>query len=63
LALLLSQWCEDWLDASHKNRVLRGASWHDYGRGYLLSSYRGLFVPGHRNTNNGFRCVVGVSAR
>jgi formylglycine-generating enzyme required for sulfatase activity len=21
------QWCEDWFDASHKDRVLRGASW------------------------------------
>jgi formylglycine-generating enzyme required for sulfatase activity len=22
------QWCEDWFDASHKDRVLRGASWN-----------------------------------
>jgi hypothetical protein len=27
------QWCEDWFDASHKDRVLRGASWDRGGRG------------------------------
>jgi serine/threonine protein kinase/formylglycine-generating enzyme required for sulfatase activity len=59
----VSQWCEDWFDASHKDRVLRGASWGSYGRSFLLSSYRGHRVPGVRNSHYGFRCVVGVSAR
>jgi hypothetical protein len=57
------QWCEDWFDASHKDRVLRGASWSSYDRGNLLSSNRPHFTPGGRNGIDGFRCVVGVSAR
>jgi len=52
------QWCEDWFDASHKDRVLRGASWHYSDRGNLLSSYRNLNVPGHRYHGYGFRCVL-----
>jgi len=57
------QWCEDWFEAADKARVLRGASWGLSGRNYLLSSFRGSAVPGIRNSYNGFRCVVGVSAR
>jgi hypothetical protein len=49
----VQQWCEDWFDASHKERVLRGASWAYIGRG----------TPGRRANDGGFRCVVGVSAR
>jgi formylglycine-generating enzyme required for sulfatase activity len=57
------QWCEDWFDASHKQHVLRGASWVRNDRGNLLLSYRAHNVPGVRNYNYGFRCVVGVSVR
>ena len=57
------QWCEDWSDASHKGRVMRGASWNLNDRGLLLSSLRNLNSPGLRYNNVGFRCVVGVSAR
>jgi formylglycine-generating enzyme required for sulfatase activity len=57
------QWCEDWFDASHKDRVLRGASWSNLGRTSLLSSYRDHHPPGLRFYIYGFRCVVGVSAR
>jgi formylglycine-generating enzyme required for sulfatase activity/serine/threonine protein kinase len=57
------QWCEDWFDASHKDRVLRGASWNYYDRFSLLSSIRNQNVPGYRSGSVGFRCVVGVSAR
>jgi formylglycine-generating enzyme required for sulfatase activity len=39
------QWCEDWFDASHRDRVLRGASWSDLDRGLLLSSTRHPGVP------------------
>jgi len=56
------QWCEDWFDASHTARVLRGASWTDHARYYLLSSHRAPRSPGGRGSH-GFRCVVGVSAR
>jgi hypothetical protein len=57
------QWCEDWYDASHKDRVLRGASWDFNDRVNLLSSRRSHLIPGFRGHNLGFRCVVGVSAR
>jgi hypothetical protein len=45
------------------HRVLRGASWNNNDRGNLLSSNRNHNEPANRNNNNGFRCVVGVSAR
>jgi serine/threonine protein kinase len=52
------QWCEDWFDISHKDRVLRGASWGDNLRGSLLSSSRNHHPPGLRNSTSGFRCVL-----
>ena len=52
------QWCEDWFDKDQKERVLRGASWSNSGRNYLLSSYRLRFTPGPRNGDYGFRCVL-----
>ena len=57
------QWCEDWYDASHKDRVIRGASWIHLDRGFLLSSLRSHGAPGRRICSHGFRCAVGVSAR
>ena len=58
------QWCEDWYDASQKDRVLRGASWNNDDRTQVLSSYRYHNVPAHRlNDNHGIRCVLGVSER
>ncbi len=36
------EWCEDWHDASQKDRVARGASWRLSGRGILLPSHRRL---------------------
>ena len=57
------QWCEDWIDSSHKHRVLRGASWVDYARPTLLSSRRVDGTPDYRSYPfNGFRCVMGASA-
>ncbi|MEO6742032.1 MAG: SUMF1/EgtB/PvdO family nonheme iron enzyme [Chthoniobacteraceae bacterium] len=56
------QWCEDWGDASQKGRVLRGASWADSVRGVLLSRRRVPVPPTGRNSTQGFRCVLGVSA-
>ena len=54
------QWCEDWYDADHRIRVLRGASWNCGDSAFLLSSCRVLYSPG----GNGFRCVLGeVSSR
>ena len=53
------QWCEDWFDASHKDRVLRGASWlYGSDRYHLLSSFRNHNSPTYRYSGNGFRCVL-----
>jgi formylglycine-generating enzyme required for sulfatase activity len=52
------EWCEDWFDATQKARVLRGGSWSNGGRGSLLSSYRGLNIPGSRFYYLGFRVVL-----
>ncbi|MFC5456954.1 formylglycine-generating enzyme family protein [Prosthecobacter fluviatilis] len=52
------EWCEDWYDNAQQDRELRGASWHDNNRGFLLSSYRLHGPPGGRHGDHGFRCVV-----
>jgi formylglycine-generating enzyme required for sulfatase activity len=58
------QWCEDWFDKDQKDRALRGASWANDDRSYLLSSYRTRHAPAYRTSSHGFRVVVaGVSAR
>jgi formylglycine-generating enzyme required for sulfatase activity/tRNA A-37 threonylcarbamoyl transferase component Bud32 len=52
------QWCDNWFDASHIERVMRGASWSLNDRGTLLSSIRFRHEPGHRGHYLGFRCVL-----
>ncbi|MBL9146140.1 MAG: SUMF1/EgtB/PvdO family nonheme iron enzyme [Verrucomicrobiaceae bacterium] len=52
------QWCEDWWNAEHQDRVLRGASWLNFDRNHLQSSFRGHSPFGSRFSNNGFRCVL-----
>jgi formylglycine-generating enzyme required for sulfatase activity len=55
--------CGSYFDGSSGTRVLRGGSWYDDDdRVYLLSSCRGLYYPGRRSRNFGFRCVL-VSSR
>jgi hypothetical protein len=39
-------------------RVLRGASWNNNDPSNTLSAYRNRNIPGNRNDNNGFRCVL-----
>jgi len=56
------EWCENWINASNEERVLRGASWFNDGRVGLLSSYRHRFAPEHRGHDRGFRVVVVPSA-
>ena len=56
------EWCQDWYDAERKSRVLRGASWGNYGPDHPLSSYRGGDSPEGRRGNNGFRCVLVVES-
>jgi hypothetical protein len=53
------QWCEDWYDEKHQDRVMRGAAWPDADRATLLSSMRGHRDQGRRHPVLGFRCVVG----
>jgi formylglycine-generating enzyme required for sulfatase activity len=55
------QWCGDWYDASHKNRLLRGASWGNALPNFLLSSFRAPSVTGRRDACYGFRCVLALS--
>lgn len=52
------QWCEDWWNAEHKERVLRGASWNIFYSNTLRSSFRMHAAPGLRSDRNGFRCVL-----
>jgi formylglycine-generating enzyme required for sulfatase activity/serine/threonine protein kinase len=55
------QWCEDWIDKDQKRRVLRGSSWGNYQRNFLLSSNRNPFAPDGRHYHAGFRCVLSAS--
>jgi len=52
------EWCQDWYDDEESARVLRGASWRNYGQGILLSSCRRNCPPDFRNDYIGFRCVL-----
>ncbi len=58
----VSQWCEDWLNAEHKYRVMRGASFINHSRGSLLSSSRGHAPASFHDNRSGFRCVLAKSA-
>ncbi len=55
------EWCEDWYNEKHEDRVLRGGSWYNSTPTYLLSSYRLNARPTRRSGNIGFRVVVVVS--
>jgi formylglycine-generating enzyme required for sulfatase activity len=52
------QWCDDWFDDSHKDRVLRGAAWNDSDAAILLSSRRYHFPSTTHYSAGGFRCVL-----
>ncbi len=52
------EWCGDWYSVEQKERVLRGASWNDSGRGFLLSAFRHRLTPDTRSHLNGFRVVI-----
>ena len=66
------EWCADWYSdystesvtdpkgpASGAFRVGRGGSWYDTDNAYLRSAVRGKVEPGYRNSNLGFRPVLG----
>ena len=52
------QWCQDWYDGYHRNRVLRGGAWNSCTSVILLSSFRYYANPGDRCDNVGFRCLT-----
>lgn len=52
------EWCEDYYDDSHRQRVLRGGAWNNCGPRSLLSSYREHVPPGRYSVVTGFRCVL-----
>lgn len=54
------EWCEDWFDDTHRNRVVRGASWAQPDFGFSLSSHRNYGPPDCRAVEFGFRCVLVV---
>jgi formylglycine-generating enzyme required for sulfatase activity len=54
----LWEWCEDWMDADKRHRVLRGGSWGDYVPECLLSFFRRHDIPDNRGTVYGFRVVL-----
>ena len=56
------EWCDDFYDASHKQRVLRGGAWNNCGPKSLLASYREHVAPGRYSVTTGFRCVLENSA-
>jgi formylglycine-generating enzyme required for sulfatase activity len=53
------QWCQDWLNADHVGRVLRGACFNNGPPPAILyASFRFYGYPGEREEYIGFRCVV-----
>ncbi len=54
----VSQWCEDWFDASQKTRTLRGTSWMTANRETMLSSFRYQRPSSYIYIFYGFRCVL-----
>jgi hypothetical protein len=52
------EWCADFYDALHKQRVLRGGAWNNCGPKSLLSSYREHAAPERFSVVTGFRCVL-----
>jgi hypothetical protein len=59
------EWCMDRYNADKTLRVVRGASWYNFGSPEsLLSSSRNTDYPDRRSDRYGFRCVlVGESSR
>ncbi|MEP6671221.1 MAG: bifunctional serine/threonine-protein kinase/formylglycine-generating enzyme family protein [Chthoniobacter sp.] len=56
------QWCQEWFDEDHKDRVLRGASLVNLDRHSLLASCRSHDEPTLRYYDHGFRCVLDLPA-
>lgn len=55
------EWCEDFYDAAHRQKVLRGGAWNNCGPKSLLSSYREHAAPERSSVVTGFRCVLSTN--
>jgi formylglycine-generating enzyme required for sulfatase activity len=56
----VSEWCEDKFRRGGDERALRGGSWYDLTRDYLIASNRLAALPDSRFVYIGFRCVAGA---
>ncbi len=52
------EWCEDWYDDSHHEKIMRGASWHSANPLNFECRFRSHNFPRDHVENNGFRCVL-----
>lgn len=52
------EWCEDWFDATHRGRVLRGGSWLNGDPASLAATHRTELPPRAGLDVTGFRCVL-----
>ncbi len=57
------EWCGDFYDAMHKQRVLRGGAWINCGPRSLLSAHRDHAAPHRFSVATGFRCVLVEASR
>ena len=51
------EYCQDWYDEDHKNRVLRGGSWASNTDSLRVSSRYSTSPSGRGSNSYGFRCV------
>lgn len=56
------EWCEDWFNEQHEQRVLRGCHFGDIKLKYYPASCRTSRIPTARLLCDGFRCVIDLSA-
>lgn len=54
--------CEDWFNAAHLARTVRGASYQNATKAQLRSADRGTAGPDARIIRHGFRCVLDLSS-
>jgi formylglycine-generating enzyme required for sulfatase activity len=53
------EWCVDWYDEKHNQRVIRGGSWDDVPEG-VRTSVRFRSLADGQNLNLGFRLVQDI---
>ncbi len=54
----VEEWCEDWFNASARERTVRSICYHYFSRNMMLASWRGNVAPDRRLNGTGFRCVL-----